>query len=102
MLSESFIIFAGAVDNNGYFPTHNNRYSQPLSGDYNKDLVNNRTKRIFDDPTGIRCGSHEKPFLIQTYKRDTGEIVHDLSMPIYVCGKRWGGFRVGYTSKAQE
>jgi methyl-accepting chemotaxis protein len=102
MLSESFIIFAGAVDNNGYFPTHNNRYSQPLSGDYNKDLVNNRTKRIFDDPTGIRCGSHEKPFLIQTYKRDTGEIVHDLSIPIYVCGKRWGGFRVGYTSKAQE
>lgn len=102
MLSESCIIFAGAVDNNGYFPTHNNRYSQPLTGDYQKDLVNNRTKRVFDDPTGIRCGSHEKPFLIQTYKRDTGEIVHDLSIPIHVGGKRWGGFRVGYTSKPQN
>ena len=102
MLSESCIIFAGAVDNNGYFPTHNNRYSQPLSGDYKKDLINNRTKRVFDDPTGIRCGSHDKPFLIQTYKRDTGEIVHDLSIPIHVGGKRWGGFRVGYTSTAQE
>lgn len=98
ILEESCIIFAGAVDNNGYFPTHNNCFAQPLTGDYDTDLVSNRTKRIFDDPTGIRCGSHDKPFLIQTYKRDTGEIVHDLSIPIYVNGKRWGGFRVGYRS----
>jgi methyl-accepting chemotaxis protein len=102
LLSESCILFSAAVDNNGYLPTHNNCYAQPLTGDYEKDLVNNRTKRVFDDPTGSRCGSHEKPFLIQTYKRDTGEIVHDLSIPIYVGGKRWGGFRVGYTSTPQE
>lgn len=102
VLDESFIIFAGAVDNNGYFPTHNNRFAQPLTGDYDTDLVNNRTKRIFDDPTGIRCGSHDKPFLIQTYKRDTGEIVHDLSIPIHVNGKRWGGFRVGYRSTSGD
>lgn len=99
ILEEACILFAGAVDENGYFPTHNQCYSQPLTGNYKEDLVNNRTKRIFNDPTGSRCGSHDKAFLIQTYKRDTGEIVHDLSVPIYVQGKKWGGFRVGYTSQ---
>lgn len=94
------LAYAGAVDNNGYFPTHNRKFSKPLTGDYETDLMNNRTKRIFSDRTGARCGSHTKPFLLQTYKRDTGEVMHDLSVPIYVNGKHWGGFRVGYRSSA--
>jgi methyl-accepting chemotaxis protein len=92
------VMFAGAVDTNGYFPTHNKKFSQALSGDYDKDLINNRTKRIFDDPTGRRCGAHTDSFLLQTYKRDTGEILHDLSVPIFVKGKHWGGFRMGFKS----
>jgi methyl-accepting chemotaxis protein len=92
------LAFAGAVDNNGYFPTHNKKFSQPLTGDYATDLVNNRTKRIFNDRTGSRCGANTKPYLLQTYKRDTGEVMHDLSAPIYVNGKHWGGFRIGYRS----
>ena len=94
------LAYAGAVDNNGYFPTHNRRFSKPLTGNYEVDLVNNRTKRIFNDATGARCGSHTKPFLLQTYKRDTGEVMHDLSVPIYVKGRHWGAFRVGYRSGA--
>ncbi len=94
------LIYAGAVDNNGYFPTHNKKFSRPLTGDYETDLVNNRTKRIFNDRTGARCGTNTKPFLLQTYKRDTGEVMHDLSVPIYVNGRHWGGFRVGYRSGA--
>ena len=94
------VAYAGAVDNNGYFPTHNRKFSKPLTGNYDVDLVNNRTKRIFNDRTGARCGSNTKPFLLQTYKRDTGEVMHDLSAPIYVNGKHWGGFRVGYRSSA--
>jgi methyl-accepting chemotaxis protein len=92
------IAYAGAVDNNGYFPTHNRKFSQPLTGDYEVDLVNNRTKRIFNDRTGARCGSNTRPFLLQTYKRDTGEVMHDLSVPIIVRGRHWGGFRIGYRS----
>ncbi|MEC8443550.1 MAG: methyl-accepting chemotaxis protein, partial [Pseudomonadota bacterium] len=94
----SFIAYAGAVDDHGYFPTHNKKFSQPLTGDIDKDLVNNRTKRIFTDRTGSRCGSHTREFLLQNYKRDTGEVMHDLSVPIYVHGEHWGGFRVGYGS----
>ena len=92
------LTYAGAVDNNGYFPTHNKKFSQPLTGDYQVDLLNNRTKRIFNDRTGTRCGASTRAFLLQTYKRDTGEVMHDLSVPIYVDGKHWGGFRIGYRS----
>ncbi|WP_435276982.1 hypothetical protein ACMAZF_08785 [Psychrobium sp. nBUS_13] len=92
------MIYAGAVDNNGYFPTHNTKFSKPLTGNFDIDAANNRTKRLFDDPTGIRCGGHTKQFLLQTYKRDTGEIMHDVSAPIYVNGKHWGGFRIGFTA----
>ena len=94
------LAYCGAVDDNGYFPTHNKKFSQPLTGDYATDIVNNRTKRIFNDRTGARCGSNTKAFLLQTYKRDTGEVMHDLSAPIYVDGRHWGGFRVGYRSSA--
>ncbi len=93
------MIYAGAVDINGYFPTHNKCFSKPLTGNPKIDVINNRTKRLFNDPTGIRCGQHTEKFLLQTYKRDTGEIMHDISAPIYIQGKHWGGFRIGF--KAQ-
>ncbi len=94
--SYSNIAYAGAVDDRGYFPTHNQCYSKSLTGVYDTDLANNRTKRIFADRTGSRCGSNQAPFLLQTYKRDTGEIMHDVSAPIFVRGRHWGGFRLGY------
>jgi methyl-accepting chemotaxis protein len=93
------IAYAIACDEQGYVPTHNKRFSQPLSGDEKKDFVGNRTKRLFADPVGKRCGAHELPFLLQTYRRDTGEIMHDISAPIYVDGRHWGGFRIGYRTE---
>jgi methyl-accepting chemotaxis protein len=95
----SEMIYAGAVDINGYFPTHNNCFAKKLTGDYHTDFANNRTKRLFNDATGIRCGQHTEKFLLQTYKRDTGEIMHDVSAPIFVNGKHWGGFRIGFRAK---
>lgn len=90
------LIFAICTQKTGYVPTHNNKFAKPPTGQYEVDLVNSRSKRIFNDPTGIRCGSHTKKMLLQTYKRDTGEIMHDLSVPIHVQGTHWGGFRMGY------
>ncbi|WP_217423263.1 methyl-accepting chemotaxis protein [Uliginosibacterium aquaticum] len=90
------IVYAGAVDRRGYFPTHNKRFSQALTGDRVRDMVNNRTKRIFSDRVGSRCGAHELDFLTQTYRRDTGEVMYDISAPIYVAGRHWGGFRIGF------
>jgi len=93
------ISYAIACDTNGYVPTHNKRFTQPLTGDEAKDTLGNRTKRVFSDSVGKRCGTHEVPFLLQTYRRDTGEIMHDISAPIYVKGRHWGGFRIGYQTE---
>ncbi len=95
-----WLVYAIACDRKGYVPTHNRCFSQPLSGDEKVDFVNNRTKRIFDDPVGKRCGDHLQPFLLQTYRRDTGEIMHDISAPVMVKGRHWGGFRIGYRTEA--
>ncbi len=94
-------VFAITSTPQGYIPTHNSVYSQPLTGDYQKDYLNNRTKRIFNDRVGARCGNHQKPLLLQTYIRETGEHMHDVSVPIYVHGKHWGGFRIGYRPETQ-
>ncbi len=96
------VIYAIATDTQGYVPTHNKQFSQALTGNYETDLKGNRTKRIFNDKTGARCGAHTETMLIQTYRRDTGEIMHDLSVPIFVNGEHWGGFRVGYPAAVQE
>ncbi len=90
------MIYAAAVDFNGYLPTHNKCFSKPLTGNYEIDMMQSRTKRMFDDATSIRCSQHTDKFLLQTNRRDTGEIMHDLSVPIIVRGKHWGCFRVGF------
>jgi methyl-accepting chemotaxis protein len=90
------LVFAIACTQQGYVPTHNQAFSRALTGDPAFDTVHNRTKRKFDDRTGIRCGSHQQPVLLQTYTRDTGELMHDLSVPIMVKGRHWGGLRLGY------
>ncbi|WP_396621617.1 methyl-accepting chemotaxis protein [Marinobacter sp. W-8] len=94
--SHEAIVFSIACTPDGYVPTHNKDFAHPPSGNPEVDLVKSRSKRLFNDRTGIRCGSHTESMLLQTYRRDTGEIMHDLSVPIYVNGKHWGGFRVGY------
>lgn len=90
------IVYAVLVDKFGYLPTHNDRYSLPLTGNLASDLVNNRTKRIFNDKTGLAAARSEAPFLIQRYQRDTGENMVDLSVPVMVGGAHWGAVRIGY------
>jgi methyl-accepting chemotaxis protein len=90
------ILFTVMVDKFGYLPTHNQRYSLPLTGNAAADLVNNRTKRIFNDRTGLAAAKSQAPFLIQRYQRDTGETLVDLSVPLFVRGAHWGAVRIGY------
>lgn len=93
-------VFCLCVDVNGYAGTHNSRFSQPLSGDYDTDLLNSRDKRIFDDPTGKRSAQNTNPFLLQTYARDTGEVMSDLSLPIFINERHWGAVRLGFNPVA--
>jgi methyl-accepting chemotaxis protein len=102
LAKESALFFAICIDDHGYVPTHNRRYSQPLTGNPELDKVNNRTKRIFDDRTGLRAAVNLEPYLLQTYMRDTGEIMNDISTPILLQGRHWGAVRVGYHCLEEE
>jgi len=90
--------FCLCVDVNGYAPTHNSKFSKPYTGNPEQDVLS-RDKRIFKDPTGIRAAENTESFLLQAYTRDTGEVLNDLSVPIYIDGKHWGGFRIGFDPK---
>lgn len=94
-LKDESILYAIGSDRNGYVPTHNSRYQQPFSGDFKKDKLSNRSKRVFNDSIGLKAAQNKMPTLMQTYNRDTGEKVWDISSPILVKGRHWGGFRVG-------
>jgi len=101
-LKDDSVVFAVAVDVNGYLPTHNTRYQQPPTGDKEKDRVGNRTKRIFNDPVGLKAAQNNRGVLQQTYARDTGETMWDISAPVMVKGKHWGGFRIGFSLNKME
>jgi HAMP domain-containing protein len=102
ILEHQDFMFAVGVDENGYLPTHNTRFQKPFTGDPDKDLAGNRTKRIFADPVGIAAAKNKEPTLVQVYKRDTGETMWDVSAPIFVKGKHWGGFRVAVSMERIE
>jgi methyl-accepting chemotaxis protein len=101
-LKDEQVVFAVLVDKNGYLPTHNSKYTKPLTGDKEKDRVGNRTKRLFNDPVGLAAAKNEKDMLKQVYARDTGEKMWDISAPVYVKGKHWGGFRIGFSMEKTE
>ncbi|NGM87551.1 chemotaxis protein [Parapusillimonas sp. SGNA-6] len=83
------------IDKNGYCPTHNTRYSRQPTGDLDHDTRHVRNKRIFDDPVSLGAVKNEAGVLCQTYMRDTGEIVTDLSIPVDIDNNRWGAVRIG-------
>lgn len=98
-LNDKVVVYAVSQDSNGYVPTHNNVY--PKSGIFLPGGIGDnpaRTKRIFNDTVGLAASQNPEPYLLQVYQRsDTGEIMWDISSPIYVNGRHWGAFRVGFS-----
>ena len=99
LAKQGSVFFAICVDDHGYVASHNLRYAKPLTGNPEIDMVNNRTKRIFNDKTGLKAVQNEEPFLLQTYMRDTGEIMNDISTPISYNNRHWGAVRLGYKAE---
>ena len=101
-------------------------FSRDCTGDPERDLILNRTKRFFLDSAVLtraarmelgvelpqrrlsrseieRAGarvnelaSDSDSFLVQTYKRDTGAVLSTLSVPLHVKGKRFGAVTLGW------
>jgi methyl-accepting chemotaxis protein len=88
--------YAFCTDIDGYAPTHMTRHSRPTTGDLARDLVDSRDKRKFGDQVGLRAARNTNASLLQTYMRDTGEVLNDLSLPITIAGRHWGALRIGF------
>ena len=104
LTSDARVVFCAAVDQRGYLPTHNKCFSHPQSDDPVWNMAHCRNRRIFDDRVGLKAGQSTAPFLLQVYRRDMGggqfALMKDLSAPIVVNGRHWGGLRMAYLADA--
>lgn len=95
------VVFCAATDRNGYIPTHNHKFSQPQRpGDTAFNAANSRNRRKFEDRVGLGAGRSQRSYLLQAYRRDMGNgdfrMMKDVSAPITVAGRHWGGLRLAY------
>jgi methyl-accepting chemotaxis protein len=91
-------IYAIAVDKNGYAPAHHSKVSKPICGDFAVDNLQSRHQRMFNGNRAEkrRASQHTAPFLLQTFVRDTGEVLNDLSIPLFLNGQHWGALIMGF------
>jgi ABC-type transporter Mla subunit MlaD len=119
---------ATIIDLNGYITMHPSRVCKDWTGIREQDLVGNRCKKFYLGASlrGARVGlTPTKPladrvsreellnagcnlayseaaaqdFLVQTYARDTGEVVVLLTAPIFVKGQRYGAATVTWKAE---
>ena len=94
------VVFCACVDVNGFLPTHNLKFGQPQGSDPVWNAANCRNRRMFNDRVGLAAGQNTESFLLQTYRRDMGGgnfvMMKDVSAPVFVAGKHWGGVRLAY------
>ncbi|MGA8899069.1 methyl-accepting chemotaxis protein [Bradyrhizobium sp.] len=98
--SDPRIVFCVAWAKGGYLPTHNPNYRLPQGKDPVWNNANCRNRRLFNDRAVKKVAANTKPFLLQTYRRDMGGgnfvLMKDVSSPIFVRGRHWGAFRMGF------
>ena len=95
-----------SVNLDGYLPTHNRKFSKPPRGESSWDMANARNRRFFNDRVGLAAGRSTARALMQAYRRDMGGgkfvTMKDVSAPIMVRGRHWGGLRIGYRPETAE
>jgi methyl-accepting chemotaxis protein len=116
------------MDLNAFHIAHYRLLRAPITGNPVVDRANNRVKRIFESHTAIRCarigldGAEQipsrsgrrvfetagislarrpgpRPYMVQSYARDTGEVFNDLSIALYVKGQHYGALSIAYPAE---
>ncbi|WP_160165036.1 methyl-accepting chemotaxis protein [Chrysiogenes arsenatis] len=91
------VLYALVVDVNGYLPIHHSEFSRPMGQNPDENLRYSRHQRIYNaNETEKRRAANTAPFLLQSYVRDTGEILNDLALPIFLDHKHWGNLIIGF------
>ncbi len=81
------IIYVVVMDRNGYMPIH----SDPK-----------RAGVIMNDPISLN-GARSEKVIGQAFRRPKdagGELVNDISVPLFISGRHWGCIRIGYMPEA--
>lgn len=122
--AQDHLVYATVADLNGFVVAMPRALARDWTGNPEQDLLHNRIKRIFNDAQGLRGarvglpdslasqplitrqdlerhgalrqGAGMRAFRLQTYARDSGDVVRDLAMPVFIRGQRWGTVRMGY------
>ncbi len=84
------------TDRKGYAPTHLPELCEAQTGDPDHDLRFSKDKRFYADPVSRKAAQHQEPMLLQAYLRDDGTQNIDISVPVWIRGRQWGGLRMGY------
>ena len=79
------------LDSKGYVAVHRSELSQEPTGDPAVDLAKSRHMRFFQSRDIPYMGR----FRLQSYLRDTGEVMFNLSVPVHIGGQYWGGLFMG-------
>ena len=101
-LKDDTVKYAFVQDSNGYIPSYNSKFASKRIVDDPASMIRQSqdyylmSKRILEDTVSLAAARNTEPTLFQEYNKvDTGEVIWDISSPIYVNGRHWGAFRVG-------
>jgi methyl-accepting chemotaxis protein len=84
-------------DMNNYYPIINSTFAKPPTDDPKWNAAHSRARTRQLDRTSLNMMTSDKPFLVQTYRRNMGDrfdLMKNVSAPIMVKGRRWGALRI--------
>lgn len=88
---EDGALYCLPLDSKGYVAVHRSELSQEPTGEPSVDLARSRHMRFFQSRDIPYMGR----FRLQSYLRDTGEVMFNLSVPVHIGGQYWGGLFMG-------
>ena len=91
------IVACTAGDMNNYYPCINSAFAKPPTDDPAFNAANSRARTKQMDRTSVNMMASDKPFLVQTYRRNMGaryDMMKNISAPIWIGERRWGGLRI--------
>jgi len=96
--SSPAIIACTPGDMNNYYPITNREFAKPPTSDPLWNAANSRARTRQLDRTSLNQMKTDKPFLVQTYRRNMGggrfDLMKNYSAPLFVQGRRWGILRI--------
>ncbi len=84
----------------GYLPTHSSDKSKKPMGDITYDTANCRNGRVMFLPFEEKIKRSNEPYTMVVYRQegdgDNYIISRNVYVPLYIKGRRWGDFELGY------